>query len=149
MTSIGVWMIIIVLLLVLEFIKMELYGACIAIGSLGAAIASIFGLNIGFQILIAVVISMLLIVFVRPIGMKYVSRMKKETMRQKMVGADAIVSRKIDNAEGTGMVIINGTEWAAKSHRPNAVIQPGTLTKVVAMNRDVAIVDDRVRNRHS
>lgn len=142
-----VWIVLIIALLVVELIKMELVGACGAVGSACGLIAYFLGLNWYFQVPIAIIVTLLLIVLVRPIGLKYVNRMKKESDKQNLVGLDAIVLTTIDNAQGVGVVSINGKQWSAKSHRPNTVISAGTLVKVVAMNKNTAIVDDRVRKR--
>lgn len=144
--TITIWMVLLIICLVLEFVRMNLYGACGAAGALGGLIAAAFGLAVYFQIPIAIIIAVGLVVAVRPIGLKYVNRMKKDSKMLNLVGRDAIVVATINSMQGTGMITINGRSYAAKSHRPNAVIEKGTLVKVVAMNKDVAIVDDKKRN---
>lgn len=146
MSIIMLWAILVVGLLVFELISMELYGGCLAIASIGGLLAAIFELSVIWQILIAVVVAAILIVLVRPIAYKYVKQIKKESRVQRLVGADAVVVRTIDNSKGVGMVTINGQTWAAKSHRPNAVIATGQVVKVVAMSKTMAIVDDKKRN---
>lgn len=141
-----VWMILIVLLLVMEFIRMELWGACGAVGAVCAMIVMAFGLGPIFQVPVAILVAVLMIVLVRPIGLKYVHRMKKESEVQKLVGADAIVLSTIDNSQGVGIVSINGRQWSARSKRPNAVITAGNVVTVVAISTNTAIVDDRKRN---
>lgn len=140
-----IWVAILLVLLVFEFIRMELLGACGAVGALAGLVANIFGLAIYWQIGIAVAISGFLIVVARPVGMKYVNRIKKESANQLLIGADAIVVCDIDNAHGVGVVSINGKQWSARSHRANSVIRAGEVVKVVAMNKNTAIVDDRKR----
>ena len=141
----GVWVVILLIALVAEFITMELYGACISVGAVGALVGYLFGLNIFLQLVIIVAVTGFLLIVVRPVGMKYVSRIKKESKRLRLVGADAVVICAVDNSQGVGVVAINGTQWKAKSHRPNAIIKEGEVVKVVAMNGNVAIVDDMKR----
>lgn len=142
-----VWMGIMLVLLGIEFIRMELFGACGAIGALCGLISYAVGLPLIAQIGIAVVVTVILVVGVRPIGMKYVNRMRKESQIQQLVGSDAIVVCAIDNSQGVGVVTINGKQWSARSHRPNAIIPAGQVVTVVAMNNNTAIVDDNKRNR--
>lgn len=141
----GIWVVILLIALIAEFVTMELYGACVSVGAIGALVGYLFGLNIFLQLIILVAITGFLLVVARPVGMKYVSRIKKESRRLSLVGADAVVICAIDNSAGVGVVAINGTQWQAKSHRPNAIIREGEVVKVVAMNGNVAIVDDMKR----
>lgn len=142
-----IWMILMIILLVIEFIRIEFIGACGAMGALCGLIANLCGLNVVLQIVIAIGVTLLLLVTVRPVAMKAINRMKRESDIQNLVGADAIVICAIDNSQGVGVVEINGRQWSARSHRPNAVIREGEVVKVVAMNKNTAIVDDRKRNR--
>ena len=141
-----VWIGIMLAALVAEFITMELFGAFAAAGALAGLVANAFGLPTVLQACIAVAVGVVLALLLRPVGMKYINKMRRDNKLQSMVGADAIVISTINNAQGVGMVTINGKQWSAKSHRPNAVIHAGQVVKVVAMNHNTAIVDDRVRN---
>ena len=145
--TITIWILIILALLVCEFITMRLYGACGAVGALAGVIVKIIGYDWYIQIPAAIVVTVMLLILVRPLGMKHVARIHRENQLQSLVGSDAIVISQINNQQGVGIVSINGKQWSARSHRPNAVIKAGEVVKVVAMNRDVAIVDDRKRNR--
>lgn len=143
-----VWAIIITVLLVFEMLRMELYGACLAVGAIVGLVTCAFNLPLYVQIPAAVVVGVILIFTVRPVGMKYISRIKKESRALNLVGKDAIVICKIDNAAGVGVISVAGKQWSAKSHRPNAVIAEGEVVKIVAMKDNTAIVDDRKRNSY-
>ena len=56
-------------------------------------------------------------------------------------GCDAIVTCRIDNAAGLGVVRIGAKNWSARSNRPNAVINEGELVTVIKMRGNVAYVD--------
>jgi membrane protein implicated in regulation of membrane protease activity len=56
-------------------------------------------------------------------------------------GCDAIMTCRIDNAAGLGVVRIGGRNWSARSNRPNAVINEGEVVTVVTMRGNVAYVD--------
>ncbi len=136
-----VWLMIIIAALVAEFIRIELYGACAAVGSLAGLIACIAGLANIWQIAIALVITVALIVLIRPVGMKYVMRARREKELLGLEGCDAIVTCRINNAENSGVVRIGGRNWSARSNRPNAVIKEGEVVTVIAMRGEVAYVD--------
>ena len=136
-----IWLIILIICLVIEFIKIELVGACGAIGALTGLIVGLFGAGSVWQILAAVAVTALLLVYVRPIGMKYVMRARREKDLMDLEGCDAIVTCRIDNAAGLGVVRIGAKNWSARSNRPNAVINEGELVTVIKMRGNVAYVD--------
>jgi len=142
-----VWVIILVACLVIEIINMECIGVCGAVGAIAGLIVNAKGLNVYIQVIVAVVFAFCMMVGFRPIGLKYINRIKKEGRMQDLVGKDAIVVAAIDNASRTGVISVAGKNWSAKSHRPNAVIPEGQVVRILAMQKDVAIVDDRKRNR--
>ena len=101
-----IWLIILIICLVIEFIRIELIGACGAVGAIAGLVVCLFGLGGVWQVLIAVAVAVLLIVTVRPIGMKYVMRARREKQIMELEGCDAIVTCRIDNATRSGVVRI-------------------------------------------
>lgn len=136
-----IWLMILIAALVVEFIRIELWGACAAAGALAGFIACLFELETIWQIAAAVLLTAFLIVAVRPAGMKYIMRARREKQRMELEGCDAVVTCRINNAERTGVVRIGGRNWSARSNRPNAVITEGEVVTVIAMRGDVAYVD--------
>ncbi|MCR5590802.1 MAG: NfeD family protein [Lachnospiraceae bacterium] len=139
--TIKIWLMILIACLVIEFIRIELIGACGAGGALAGLVACIFELATPLQIVIAVGVAAFLFVAVRPMGMKYVMRARREKELMELEGCDAIVTCRIDNAAGLGVVRIGGRNWSARSNRPNAVINEGEVVTVVTMRGNVAYVD--------
>ncbi len=138
-----IWLVIIIICLVIEFIKIELIGVCGAIGALCGLVSGLFGLGSIWQVFIALAVAALLFVYVRPIGMKYVMRARREKDLMDLEGRDAVVTCRIDNAQGLGVVRIGGKNWSARSNRPNAVISEGEVVTVIKMRGNVAYVDIR------
>ena len=136
-----IWLIIIIVCLVIEFIRIELIGACGGAGALAGLIVCLLGFGNIWQIVAAVAVTAALFYFVRPIGMKYVMRARREKRLMELEGCDAIVTCRIDNAAGLGVVRIGNKNWSARSNRPNAVISEGELVTVIAMRGNVAYVD--------
>ena len=136
-----VWLIIIIICLVIEFIKIELIGACGCAGALAGLILCLLGLGTVWQIIAAVAVAGGLFVHVRPIGMKYVMRARREKQLMDLEGCDAVVTCRIDNAAGLGVVRIGNKNWSARSNRPNAVINEGEVVTVIMMRGNVAYVD--------
>ena len=136
-----IWLMLLIAFLVIEFIKIELVGACGAVGSVAGLIACVCGLDSIWQILIAIAVTAAVFIWVRPIGMKYVMRARREKELMSLEGCDAIVTARIDNAEGLGVVRIGNRNWSARSNRPNAVINEGEVVTVITMRGNVAYVD--------
>lgn len=140
-----VWVVLLIAFLIFEFVKANLYGVCGAAGCLGGIVAFAFSLHPVLQFVIAIAIAAILIFTVRPVGMKYVNKIKKHNAMLSLEGSDAIVICRIDNAQSVGVVNIAGHEWAARSNRPNTVFNEGEVVKVIAMRNGKAYVDYKRR----
>lgn len=136
-----VWLIILIICLVIEFVRIELIGACGAGGALVGLVLNILGFNPFLQIAAAVAVAVFLFIVVRPAGMKYVIRARREKQLMELEGRDAIVTVRIDNTNESGVVRIGNKNWSARSNRPNGIIDEGEVVTVVAMRGDVAYVD--------
>ena len=136
-----IWLMILIACLVIEFIRIELFGACAAVGSLAGLITCLAGLGNFIQIVTAVSVAAFLVAVVRPVGMKYVMMARKEGRLMELEGCDAVVTCRIDNAANLGVVRIGGKNWSARSNRPNAVIDEGEVVTVIKMRGSVAYVD--------
>ena len=140
-----IWLIILIICLVIEFVRIELIGACGAVGALAGLVACLLGYGNFVQVAAAVAVTAVLFIYVRPTGMKYIMRARREKRLMELEGCDAVVTCKIDNASGTGVVRIGNKNWQARSNRPNAVINEGEVVTVITMRGDVAYVDYRRR----
>lgn len=136
-----VWLIILIICLVIEFVRIELIGACGAGGALVGLVLNILGLNPLLQVAAAVAVAVFLFIVVRPAGMKYVMRARREKQLMELEGRDAIVTVRIDNTNDSGVVRIGNKNWSARSNRPNGIIAEGEVVTVVAMRGNVAYVD--------
>ena len=136
-----VWLIILIICLVIEFVRIELIGACGAGGALVGLVLNILGFNPFLQIAAAVAVAVFLFIVVRPVGMKYVIRARREKQLMELEGRDAIVTVRIDNTNESGVVRIGNKNWSARSNRPNGIIDEGEVVTVVAMRGNVAYVD--------
>lgn len=136
-----VWLIILIICLVIEFVRIELIGACGAGGALVGLVLNILGFNPFLQIAAAVAVAVFLFIVVRPAGMKFVIRARREKQLMELEGRDAIVTVRIDNTNESGVVRIGNKNWSARSNRPNGIIDEGEVVTVVAMRGNVAYVD--------
>lgn len=136
-----VWLVILIICLVIEFVRIELIGACGAGGALVGLVLNILGFNPFLQIAAAVAVAVFLFIAVRPAGMKYIMRARREKQLMELEGRDAIVTVRIDNTNESGVVRIGNKNWSARSNRPNGIIDEGEVVTVIAMRGNVAYVD--------
>ena len=103
------------LLLVVEAITAGLTTIWFAGGALVAAIACYAGANLTVQILLFLCVSLVLLIFTRPLAMKYFNKETIQTNANSLIGKKAVVIQEIDNLAQTGQVRINDIEWTARS----------------------------------
>ena len=110
-----IWLGSLALLLVIEAITAGLTTIWFAGGSLVAAIACYAGANLTVQILLFLCVSLVLLIFTRPLAMKYFNKETTQTNADSLIGKKAVVIQDIDNLAQTGQVRINDIEWTARS----------------------------------
>ena len=121
-----IWLGILALLLVVEAITAGLTTIWFAGGALVAAIACYAGANLTVQILLFLCVSLVLLIFTRPLAMKYFNKETIQTNANSLIGKKAVVIQEIDNLAQTGQVRINDIEWTARS-ADDEKIGEGTL----------------------
>jgi membrane protein implicated in regulation of membrane protease activity len=123
------WLVLFVIFILLEIITMGLTTIWFGGGSLVALIASLLGANLAVQIILFVVVSVVLLVFTRPYAQRYINNKTVKTNVEELAGKTAKVLEMIDNANSTGVVLLNGLEWMARSVDDEKIIS-GSLVVV-------------------
>ena len=136
-----IWLIIAILLVIFEICSATFGAICFAIGAGFSALAAGLGLNLTWQIVIFAVASLLIFIFLRPFMLKFLDRKSKDvkTNADALLGRKAIVSERIDAAQHTGRVAIDGDDWKAVS-ADGAVIETGTEVTIVKMDSIILTV---------
>ncbi|MCM1101896.1 MAG: NfeD family protein [Clostridium sp.] len=137
-----VWLVILIVAIVIEVGTLGLTGIWFAGGALIAVIAAAFSLPLWLQILLFLVVSLLLMVFTRPIAVKYFNKDRVRTNVESMIGRQAIVISEIDNLQGIGQVTVGGQEWSARSEDDRKCLAVGTVVQVVAVSGVKLIVSE-------
>lgn len=133
MTSLA-WLIILAVFIVIEIATLGLTTIWFAAGALVAFLLSLANVNIILEIIVFLVISILMLIFTRPIAIKYFNSKRIKTNYESVIGSVGKVTETIDNFNATGVVSVAGLEWTARSNNDTEVIKPGTkvLIKQVA-----------------
>jgi membrane protein implicated in regulation of membrane protease activity len=115
MDMIFIWSVAIVVFLVLEGITAGLASIWFALGALAALLSALFGAPIWLQIIWFAIISGVTLYFTRPLAKKYINSRTIATNADRLIGMEGLVTEKIDNLAGTGLVSIDGKVWTARS----------------------------------
>lgn len=124
------WLVLFVIFILLEIITMGLTTIWFGGGSLVALIASLLGANLAVQIILFVVVSVVLLVFTRPYAQRYINNKTVKTNVEELAGKTAKVLEAIDNVNATGVVLLNGLEWMARSVDDKKIIPQDSLVVV-------------------
>lgn len=136
------WLVILVVCLVVEVCTLGLASIWFAGGALLALIISLIGGPWWLQLLLFLMVSIVLLVFTRPIATKYFNKNRTKTNVESVVGKQAIVTLKIDNLMGQGQIVTDGMEWTARS-LDSTVIEEGTVVVIEKIEGVKAIVKIR------
>lgn len=109
------WVVAIILFLVVEALTAGLASIWFAIGALAALVAALFNAPIWLQIVWFFIVSIIALIATRPLVKKFVNSKSQPTNADMLIGAEGIVTERIDNLAGTGAVAISGKVWTARS----------------------------------
>ena len=107
------WLIIAIILFTVEALTVNLTTIWFGFGAIIAMVVAALGGSTSLQIIFFVAGAVILLIFTRPLAVKYIR--KTSTNIDTLIGKQAIVIEKIDNLAGTGQVKIDGNVWSARS----------------------------------
>lgn len=135
-----IWLGIVVVLIIIEIATLGLTTIWFAGGALAACIAALSGAALPIQAALFLVVSILLLLFTRPLAVRYLNRNRTLTNVESMIGREGVVLEAIDNLKARGLVRIGGMEWTARTERDQDAIPEGTVVEVVKIEGVKAIV---------
>ena len=117
------WLVILAIFLIIEAVTVGLVTVWFAGGALLAAIASAAGADIIVQWILFLIVSLILLIFTRPLAVRYMKRGVTRTNVNSLIGKKAVVIQKIDNLSQMGQVRINDIEWMARTESEKSVVE--------------------------
>jgi len=136
-----VWLIILIALIIIEIITLGLSTIWFAGGALVAFIAAIAGAGTWLQIILFLVVSIVLLLFTRPVAVKYLNKNRVSTNVDSLIGKQAVVLENIRNLQGTGKVFLNGIEWTARTAMDEDEIDKDSIVNIVRVDGVKLIVE--------
>lgn len=142
--DVMIWLGIFIVAIIIEVVTMGLTTIWFAGGALAAVIAAAFGAPVAVQTVLFFLVSLLMLIFTRPIAVKYFNKDRVRTNVESLVGRQAIVISEIDNLQGIGQVTVSGQEWSAKSSEDSVGIPVGAVVDIMAISGVKLVVRERI-----
>ena len=134
----GIWLCLSIFFLVVEWMTVELISIWFTGASIVAMILALLNVPLGWQIAAFCVVSVLLIVFTRPIVARYLKRNESRTNVDTLIGEVATVTKEILPDE-RGEVKVKGQYWLAVA-TDNNLIEAGKKVSILAIEGAKLIV---------
>ncbi len=136
-----IWLILMVVFLLIELFTNGLATIWFAAGSLFAFLTALLRLNFIVQAVVFLAVSVILLIFTRPIALRYLNSRTTKTNAEALVGRTVRVTVGINNLKGEGQVVVNGLEWTARSSSDTVTFKPDDYVKVVGIEGVKLIVE--------
>ena len=134
-----VWAVVAIVCLILELSSGDFFIICFSIGAVFALISAVLGLSIYWQVFIFALFTLLSVLFVRPVALRYLHKNdpNKLSNADALMGRTGRVTEKI-KAGASGYVQIDGDLWKAVSKSDIAV---GTTVRVIGRESTILTVE--------
>ena len=134
-----VWAVVSIICLILELSSGDFFIICFSIGAAFSIIAALLGLNIYWQLFIFAVFSLLSVLFVRPVALRYLHKNEpnKPSNADALLGRTGKVTEAI-KAGSHGYVQIDGDLWKAVSEND---IAEGATVHVIGRESTIITVE--------
>ena len=137
-----IWLGLVAVLLVIEALTVGLTTIWFAGGALAAAIAAWAGVGQIVQWILFIVVSLVLLIFTRPVAVRYMNRGVEKTNVERLIGQKAIVIQKVDNLSQTGQVRVGDVEWMARTRSDDVQIPEKTVAVIKEVQGVKLIVEE-------
>ena len=128
MYAVG-WGFAVIFFLLLEALTMGLTTIWFAAGAFVAVAVALFGCPFSVQIVAFVVVSVLCLVFTRPIAKRFLNDKTEKTNADSVIGCTGVVTEDIDNLLAKGQVLVKGQYWTARAEEDGKLIKEGSIIR--------------------
>lgn len=138
------WLVVVVVFLVAELSTVTLTSIWFAAGGLIALFVAMAGGGFAFQMIAFLVGSFAMFFATKPWADKVINAKKISTNADRALGEEVRVIERINNLDQTGMVIVHGQEWTARTEDDNIIIEQGELVRILRIS-GVKVIVERVK----
>lgn len=143
------WLVALGVLLLIEILTLGLTTIWFAAGALVAFLLAVFNASLAIQICVFIVVSIVMLVFTRPILTKHLNANTTKTNAESLVGKKARVLIPINNLKSEGQVMVNGMEWTARSTKDEVMFQTDEMVKIAGISGVKLIVEKLTEEEES
>ena len=129
-------------LLLIEILTLGLTTIWFAVGALAAFLLALVQVPLMIQIVVFIVVSVVMLVFTRPIMTKYLNKKTTKTNAESLVGRKARVLIPINNLKSEGQVMVNGMEWTARSTKDEVTFQKDEMVRIAGIS-GVKLIEEK------
>lgn len=147
MEWVYIWLGVVVLSLVLEFVTMELVSVWVSIGGFIGMILALCGVSYIIQLVVAIAISIACIVGLRKVALKFLNRNQDKTNLDLAIGTHVKLLEDVTE-EKHGSAKYNGVVWSVKCEDETKKIKAGTLVEIVKVEGNKLIVKKSSVTKH-
>ena len=134
MKELIIWLVLLIVFVGMEAATLGLTSIWFAGGAFVAMVAAALNAPVWLQIILFLITALALLVFTRPIAVKYFNKDRIQTNVNSVIGKQAIVTAEIDNLQATGKVVVDGLEWTARSSEEGITIPEGVVVEVESVS---------------
>lgn len=136
------WLALFLILAIIEVMSLDLYFIMLATGALGSVFTALAGGPFWLQTLVFCVISLLMILFLRPIALKHLRRGPADRLTNvdRLIGLDALVLEPTTRLAGRAK--IGGETWTARNEG-EGTLEPGSYGRVNRIDGATAYITQR------
>lgn len=124
-----IWLVLMVVFLIAEASTVVIVSLWFAAGALIAMIVSLLGGAVWLQVTAFLIVSLVLLLSLRPLVRKYVTPKLTATNIDSVIGSTGLVTVAIDNVTASGQAKLGAMSWTARS-TSGSPIPEGTLVRV-------------------
>ena len=128
-------------LLLIEILTLGLTTIWFAVGALAAFLLALVQVPLMIQVVVFIVVSVVMLVFTRPIMTKHLNKKTTKTNAESLVGRKARVLIPINNLKSEGQVMVNRMEWTARSTKDEVTFQKDEMVRIVGISGVKLIVE--------
>ena len=120
-----IWFAAVIVFLIIEGVTYQLVSIYLAAGAVGGLVMYILGFDFMPQMIVFLIVSVLLLILVRPISVKTMKNGGRlRTNTDSLVGKRVYITKTVDNIMDSGEGRVNGSDWSVRSDS-GAVIAAG------------------------
>lgn len=128
-------------LLLIEILTLGLTTIWFAVGALAAFLLTLVHASLAIQMIVFFIVSLVMLIFTRPIMTKYLNKKTTKTNAESLVGRRARVLIPVNNLKSEGQVMVNGMEWTARSTKDEVTFQKDEMVYIVGISGVKLIVE--------